>query len=279
MTTEEALADVTASTNADDAAEQRRQIEERDRAAADSYIERVRAERRREFEELRKSAITPLPEQLQSAAATGGPVGRKPETAAGGDGANARKGASVRGIGGTHSPGVGQPAREVGSRNNGSDSIVRTDTESPDKPRGLKSAKPDPIPFPTNQTVVATPKKVTKGALLPFMPAMKAWTKQEAEAKEPELREMWETYGEYADEWLQKKCNDPELQIWDFTPAEMKAILRWCLKRGQTNAVIAWSLDRALDGRTDVDFAVIMGSKVLETGFRLGIQQRFRRKP
>lgn len=98
---------------------------------------------------------------------------------------------------------------------------------------------------------------------------MKAWTREQAAAKEADLRDMWETYGEYADAWLQRKTGDPELVIWDFTDKEMKAVMKWCLKRGQTNAAVATVLDLALEGRTDVDFAVIMLGKTLETGFKL----------
>jgi len=102
---------------------------------------------------------------------------------------------------------------------------------------------------------------------------MRAWTEKEAKDRADDLKEMWETYGEYADAYLQKKTGDPDLVIWDFTEKEMKAILKWCLRRGQTTPVVAWALDRAIEGRTDIDFAVILGGKTLETGFRLGVKR------
>lgn len=93
---------------------------------------------------------------------------------------------------------------------------------------------------------------------------------------------MWKTYGEYLDDWIARRegyqgLGDPNYaEIWDFTDAEMKAILKWCMKRGQQSATVAWALDMALDGRTDIDFAVILGSKTLYTGLRLS-QARQRR--
>lgn len=80
---------------------------------------------------------------------------------------------------------------------------------------------------------------------------------------------MFVTYGEYADAWLVRETGDPDLVIWDFTDKELRALVKWCMKRGQTNAVVAKAIDLAMDGRTDVDFAVILGSKALQTGFEL----------
>lgn len=114
-------------------------------------------------------------------------------------------------------------------------------------------------------------KKKATPFLAPLLPKMRAWTSGEAANKEEDLREMFKSYGEYADIWLKQKTGDPTLVIWDFTEREMKAIVKWCMKRGQSSPVVAWSLDRALDGRTDIDFAVIMGGKTLETGWRLGV--------
>lgn len=105
---------------------------------------------------------------------------------------------------------------------------------------------------------------------------MRPWTPQEALAKEDDIRDMFTTYGQYTDMWLRDKTGDPNLVIWDFTDKELKAIVKWCSKRGQTTGVVAWSLDRAMEGRTDLDFAIIMGSKTIETGWRLGM---IRQKP
>lgn len=111
--------------------------------------------------------------------------------------------------------------------------------------------------------------KDKKKGFMAWLPEFKPWTREQAQTKEQELKDMWETYGEYADTWLQRKTNDPDLQIWDFTDKEMRAIMKWCLKRGQSNAAIAVALDAAMEGRTDIDFAVIILGKTMETGYRL----------
>lgn len=102
----------------------------------------------------------------------------------------------------------------------------------------------------------------------------KPWTKDQAAAKAEDIRQMWKDYGEYADTWLQKKCNDDALQIWDFTQKELDAVMKWCLRRGQTNGAVAMALDLALEGKTDIDFAVIIGGKALETGYQLSKRPR-----
>lgn len=153
--------------------------------------------------------------------------------------------------------------------------MVGTDAESARaKPRGLKAVRPDPIPFPQPE-----PKPAPKKRQNPFffLEGLKAWTAKDAESKEEEIRNMWRDYGEWADQWLQRKTGDANLVIWDFTDKELDAIVKWCLKRGQTTPIVARALDMALDGKTDVNFAVIMGSKTLETGYVLGIQRRGRR--
>lgn len=248
-------------------------LKERDSRAADSELARLRAERRGELAKLRASGFATLPAELQSAAKPGGAVGRKPKGTDGSGRSDTGQGASVRGTGGANRSGSGQPVGETGSNHGSTGNAVRADSEpAREQPRGLKAAKLDPIPFPVPQ---AGPKKdeKKKGSWLPF-PLPKAWTKDQAAGKAEELKDMWETYGEYADTWLQKKCNDPDLQIWDFTEKEMKAVMKWCLKRGQTTPAVAMALDLALEGRTDIDFAVILGGKALETGFRLSTRPR-----
>lgn len=87
---------------------------------------------------------------------------------------------------------------------------------------------------------------------------------------------MWVTYGEYADDWLQHKTRNPDLQIWDFTDKELAALVKWSVKRGQQSATVAWALDMAMDGRTDIDFAVILGTKSFETALVLSQTRRGR---
>lgn len=113
--------------------------------------------------------------------------------------------------------------------------------------------------------------------MAPWLGKLKPWTAKEASEREKDIREMFETYGEYADSWLQRETGDPNLVIWDFTPKELDAIVKFCVKRGQTNAIVARAVDMAMEGRTDIDFAVIMVGKGLQTGFELN-KARARKK-
>lgn len=115
-------------------------------------------------------------------------------------------------------------------------------------------------------------KKESFFSFLPTLP--KPWSRQQAEGKEKELRQMWQDYGEYADSWLQRQCKDESIQIWDFTDKELDAVMKWCLRRGQSNGAVAMALDLALEGKTDIDFAVIIGGKALETGYQLSKRPR-----
>lgn len=123
---------------------------------------------------------------------------------------------------------------------------------------------------------VTPKKKDSTPFLFPWLKGIHAWSSKEAQDKAEDIRDMWATYGEYADSWLQHKTHNPDLQIWDFTDKELAALVKWSLKRGQQSATVAWALDMALDGRTDIDFVVILGTKGFESALVLNQSKRGR---